>query len=403
MRRLAERAPLRPSPRPGGRLLCPGCVAQRRRFAAAAPPASGLAALPSRRLLAVTGPHAAQFLQGIITANLHAPPDARPRSAGFYAGFLNATGRVLYDVFVYPFRGSFGPLDKVADGGYLVEVDAAQSGNLARHIKRYKLRARLDVRELLPDEASVWQAWDDAAADIGLARAELAPGARQLSCRDPRAPGLGYRVVKVDAQPPQLPLERAAEDAYTLRRYLRGVPEGQDEIIREQALPLESNMDLMDGLDFRKGCYVGQELTIRTRHRGVVRKRILPCIVYESDAPAPTALAYEPAPAPATAADAIPGQTSIGRVGKHGRSAGKWLKGMGNIGLALCRLEAMTGALVPGQQQQPQPPQQQGAYDAGDEFVLEWAGGQDGAERSVKVKAFVPAWMNEPGRGEPTS
>ncbi|KAM4054599.1 aminomethyl transferase [Hirsutella rhossiliensis] len=212
--------------------------------------------------------------------------------------------------------------------------------------------------------------------------------------KDPRAPGLGYRILRLDSKPPELHLQQRTEDAYTVRRYLQGVPEGQDEIIREQALPLETNMDMMNGIDFRKGCYVGQELTIRTKHRGVIRKRILPCMIYDNDEPAPQVLAYNPgddSSATALTADAIPGETSIGRVGKKGRSAGKWLKGVGNIGLGLCRLEIMTDVVLPGEQAA-------ATYKPGDEFVLAWGDGHDA--RSVKVRAFVPDWLRA-GLSEP--
>src|SRR5690606_34871018 len=87
------------------------------------------------------------------------------------------------------------------------------------------------------------------------------------------------------------------ESTYHLCRYVLGLAEGQSEILRDSALPHESNLDLLGGVDFRKGCYVGQELTIRTEHRGVVRKRILPAVLYSASSsdsasppPPPTSL-----------------------------------------------------------------------------------------------------------------
>ncbi|RDA89838.1 hypothetical protein CP533_6945 [Ophiocordyceps camponoti-saundersi (nom. inval.)] len=326
------------------------------------PGRAGVAALPSRRLLRMEGPDAAKFLQGLITANVY-DVDGQPRRDAFYTGFLNATGRVLYDAFVYPTASGAG--------GYLVEADAAHVADLTRYVRRYKLRARVDVKDLAPNEASVWHAWDD----DGDAAAKVAHDSRCLVLRDPRAPGLGCRIIQTgDEAPIVLDLEPHHEEAYTLRRILAGVPEGQDELVSGQALPLESNMDVMNGIDFRKGCYVGQELTIRTRHRGVVRKRILPCVVY--DGAEPTKLVYE-----SGQASLVPRDTSIGRFGKKGRSAGKWLRGVGNIGLGLCRLEIMTDLMLPGEQAA-------AAYRPGDEFVVEWDDG-----RSAKVKAFVPDWL----------
>jgi folate-binding protein YgfZ len=194
---------------------------------------------------------------------------------------------------------------------------------------------------------------------------------------------MGYRILQTNGQTPQVDLDATTEDSYTIRRYLTGVGEGQEELLRETALPQESNMDIMNGIDFHKGCYVGQELTIRTKHRGVVRKRILPCMIYPKTSPMPTSLAYDPS-SEAPGAETIPAEKSIGRFEKRGRSAGKWLRGMGNVGLALCRLETMTDVVLPGETAA-------AGYSAEDEFVLEWGG--EGVEEAVKIKAFVPEWL----------
>ncbi|KOS22451.1 putative transferase CAF17 [Escovopsis weberi] len=367
--------------------VCRSCLLQSRRSISVSltatppprPPSAGLAALPSRQLISVAGTDAAKFLQGIVTANVLSK-QGLPRTDGFYTGFLNATGRVLHDVFVYPFqKDGFGVLG--GEDGFLIEIDAAQMNALARFIKRYKLRAKVNVRALTADEANVWQAWDDAAP------LEIGGTDSRIVLRDPRAPGLGFRILQYgSSKTPELDLDRSTEDAYTIRRYLHGVAEGQDEVLKEQALPLECNMEYMNGIDFHKGCYVGQELTIRTKHRGVVRKRILPCVIYEEDKGVPQALIYEPevASPESLTADMIPAETSIGRSGKRGRSAGKWLKGVGNIGLGLCRLEIMTDVVLPGEQAA-------ATFTPDNEFSLEW--GEVDSRKNVKVKAFVPDWL----------
>lgn len=369
---------------------------------------SGLASLASRRLISVSGPDAAKYLQGVITANLFAGHSSAEQTLrqdqGFYAAFLTAQGRVLHDVFVYRDTVNLsGAADPDPSSAFLIEVDADDAERLQRHIKRYKLRAKFDVRLLDPvHEAAVWHAW----SDNGTAAAAAAPGPGLIILRDTRAPALGYRILTrggggVGGEPPPSPLDRVSEEAYRLRRYLNGVAEGQAELLREQALPLESNLDLAGAIDFRKGCYVGQELTIRTRHRGVVRKRVLPCVLYGPAQAAPGGLAYRPAvqgsggwdeTGPEQAglrADTVPAATSIGRVGKKGRSAGKWLRGMGNVGLALCRLEIMTDVMLPGEAAAA------GGYREGDEFVMMVgdASEAEGLGREVKIKAFVPEWM----------
>jgi len=380
--------------------VCRGCLSratsQRRRTltGAATPPPltspapSGLAPLASRRLISVSGPDAAKYLQGVITANILTgqPPAAQTVRAdqGFYAAFLTAPGRVLYDVFIYRDTANLSDLSNPDPSAtFLVEVDTDEADRLQRHIKRYKLRAKFDVRIL--GDAAVWQAWDDTTTTTTFPL-PLPPNAIILP--DTRAPSLGHRFLTAGSAP-SVPLPAVPEEAYRLRRYLHGIPEGQSELLREHALPLESNLDLAGAIDFRKGCYVGQELTIRTRHRGVVRKRVLPVVLYGAGQPPPDKLAYRPVfgneeeeVGGGLHAEMVPSETSIGRVGKKGRSAGKWLRGLGNVGLALCRLEIMTDMVLPGETAAA------GGYQEGDEFVVAAAEGQE-----VRIKAFVPEWM----------
>lgn len=375
------------------------------------PPTTGLVSLSSRRLISISGPDAPKFLQGVITQNILAPQSAaaaagaasgagaRIRDDGFYSAFLTATGRVLYDVFIYPDHrqssvdgvtaSSSSSKTPVAGESFLIEVDAAEATRLERHIKRYKLRAKFSVRLLDAGEVTVWHGWDDdgrAALDASTAGVE--DFHRFVHMRDPRAPGLGWRMLRTGDSEPLVDLPRVAdEEVYRVRRYLHGVAEGQSELLREGALPLEGNLDIMGGIDFRKGCYVGQELTIRTKHRGVVRKRVLPVMIYDGPEP-PQQMAYDVAGNSLDAA-AIPVDTSIGRLGKKGRSAGKWLSGIGNVGLALCRLEIMTDIVLPGETAAT-------TYNPTDEFVMERQAGEDGQEPfKVKIKAFVPEWLRQ--------
>ncbi|KAL5877632.1 ccr4 associated factor [Pyricularia oryzae] len=376
--RSATRHLLRHATRPPSGFVCRSCLSRRSSSTSASPrspppppPTAGFTALKSRRLISVSGPDAAKYLQGVVTANI-----INNNKTGFYTAFLNAQGRVLHDVFIYP--------DASKDGeGFLIEVDATEAERLTRHIKRYKLRAKLNLRLLDDGEATVWQAWDDSKADFAPAVGMTTP------VRDPRSPMLGYRVLTPGdhAQTPQLDLDPTPETSYRIRRYLQGVAEGQTEILREHALPAESNMDVTGAIDFRKGCYVGQELTIRTRHRGVVRKRILPCVLYDHFV-APERLEYKHDGV--VTAEGVPPETSIGRATKRGRSTGKWLSGVGNIGLALCRLEIMTDLTLPGEPA--------AALESGnDEFVLTPKSDEDvGSEGApFKVKAFVPDWLRQ--------
>ena len=344
------------------------------------PPRSGFAHLSNRRLISLRGPDSSHYLQGVITANIS--PSAQ-RSTGFYTAFLNAQGRVLNDVFIYS--------DHAVPGyAWLIEVDAAEAEKLYKHIKRYKLRAKFDVRLIDESEMGVWSIWqtkdgkgnpDGSASWTAHTIGEPDRHAsHEIGCVDSRAPGMGRRLILPGFKKPEVEegMEETTEEAYRVRRYLKGVAEGQGEILRESALPQESNIDFMGGIDYRKGCYVGQELTIRTHHTGVIRKRILPLMIYGREDEMPKTLEYNPN----VEFGNPPAETDIARFNKKGRSAGKWLAGVGNIGLGLCRVEIMTDTVVQGEA---------GSYKDGDEFKLEWTG-EDGSTKAVKVKAFVPPW-----------
>lgn len=285
------------------------------------------------------------------------------------------------------------------EGGFLIEVDTKEAETLAKHLKRFKLRAKVAIRVVDQAQWGVFSAWGGQSTDMG----SKTTGAEEKVLGyaiDGRAPGMGRRYILERGQTNvhemvsrlfDQPVEEMGVSSYDLRRMMMGVAEGQGEILRESALPQESNIDYMGGIDFRKGCYVGQELTIRTHHTGVVRKRILPVQLYDGDGAAdrqqqqqeePQGLSYDPDCE--LALPLLPG-ANISRVDKKGRSAGKWLGGVGNIGLALCRLEVMTDTILTSEGSQWKPE---------DEFKIAWEAGE-GSEKGggeVKIKAFIPAW-----------
>lgn len=338
-----------------------------------APPPSGAAKLTNRRLISLHGPDAPKFLQGLVTANVR--PDSR---TGFYAAFLTGQGRVLNDVFVYPTVGSrwHEQANKDGEPGYLIEVDGEQSESLMKHLKRHKLRSKFKLRTLEDGELDIWSLWREDERWTAHTKAENEGGAIALT--DCRAPGLGQRVLL----PPSEAIGNIAEEveeaplsAYTIRRYLRGVAEGQAEIHREEALPMNANIDIMGGIDFKKGCYIGQELTIRTHHTGVVRRRILPVAVYEYGKDAPERLEYDPK----LSISAPEANVDVRRDDKRKRATGKFIAGVGNVGLAMCRLEQMSDLTVSGEGS---------SFSPEDRFIV---GGVDGKE--LGLKAFVPDWI----------
>ncbi|KAL8930061.1 MAG: hypothetical protein Q9172_000146 [Xanthocarpia lactea] len=371
--------------------LCKDCVAatKRRSFSSSAstaanlpspPPPTGFAPLTNRALILLYGRDAAHYLQGLTTTNIKSYTSDSP--AGFYTAFLNAQGRVLHDVFIYPIDHASGfreQLEGIRDDepGFMIDVDRAHAEALRLHLKRYKLRAKIALRAVDPGECHIWATWDDAAAET----AENAPPQPQnLGCIDTRAPGMGKRILMSADVAKALQGEETSVESYDIRRMLKGVPQGHKEIISGEALPQESNIDYMSGIDFRKGCYVGQELTIRTHHTGVVRKRILPVQLYDPNEKPPENLQYDPSSI-LTVPDA---PQNIARVNTRGRSAGKFLSGVGNVGLALCRLETMTDVKLTEEGSQ---------WNPDHEFKMSWTSKDDNVkEKEVKIKAFVPDW-----------
>ncbi|CAI4217859.1 unnamed protein product [Parascedosporium putredinis] len=264
---------------------------------------------------------------GVIGYDVDRHPNARrqahPRDGPVYSGLFTPQGRVQNDLLVYPRPAQDATQ---ANPDYLVEVDGNEAAKLMKRFKFYKLRAKFAMRLVEPDELAVHHLWDDA-------------GTQAIHRSGVPVAGQGDSLPAVD-------LQEVSEDSYRLRRYLYGIAEGQDEIPIEHALPLEYNMELLGGIDFNKGCYVGQELQARTKYLGIVHKRVLPCMLYDGPAP-PEVLEYRP-DASVSAADA-PGDSSISRILKEGekpsrrdRKPGKWIAGVGNIGLAVCRLSVMT-------------------------------------------------------------
>ncbi|CAD0081887.1 unnamed protein product [Aureobasidium vineae] len=348
------------------------------------PPPSGAAKLSTRRLISLHGPDAPKFLQGILTNNVN-PTSHAP----FFAAFLTAQGKVLHDVFVYPTLGSnfHAENNKSGDAGFLVEVDEQQTSNLLKHLKRHKLRSKFALRVLEEGELDIWAAWreDQKWTPHSNISGEGCNTDTEgnITMVDTRATGLGQRILlpsttSLGTHASMQGLHDAGLDAYTIRRYMRGVPEGQDEIPRDDVLPMNTNFDIMGGIDFKKGCYVGQELTIRTHHTGVVRRRVLPVCLFDASSAPPEKIVYD-----AETAFATPERnTEIKIQGKRGKP-GKWINGVGNVGLAMCRLELMTDLQVTGEPS---------TFSSEDRFIVKGAGAEEEAQ-TLGIKAFVPDWM----------
>jgi folate-binding protein YgfZ len=314
---------------------------------------TGTAPLPHRRLILLSGHDAAKFLQGLVTNNVDST-----RLSPFYTAFLDARGRVLWDVFIWVWP------ELVAKQGHwscYIEVDQNEVEALKKHIKKHKLRSKFEVKDVPTEGAEgmrVWAAW-------GGAHTSVRDWSEIAGFKDPRSVGMYRYLTNAHRETIAEGLQPVDTKYYHLQRYIDGVAEGQHEIPRESALPMEYNIDLSGGIDFKKGCYVGQELTIRTKHTGVVRKRVLPVRLFPRSGESSHSM-YDidvdvTLPASGTDIKVLGVDGSV----KKGRPTGKFIAGIGKAGLALCRLENMTPLAVTAEG---------GTYKEGMEFGVETDG-----------------------------
>ena len=223
------------------------------------------ALLPDRGVVKVAGDDARGFLNGLLTSDIDR---VTPDNAGF-AALLTPQGKIIMDMIVAEAPGQDG-------GGFFLDVPKALAKTCVDRLNFYRLRAKVIVEDL-SEALGVMAAWEgEAATEYG------------LCYRDPRLPALGVRVIL----PPHLAAEAAADLGATLvpaatfeaHRIALGIPRGGLDFIYGDAFPHEADMDQLHGVDFHKGCFVGQEVVSRMEHRGNVRTRIVP-VAYEGFAP----------------------------------------------------------------------------------------------------------------------
>ena len=212
------------------------------------------APLNSRALIALAGLDWRDFLQGLITQDVETLVVGEAR----FGALLTPQGRLLHDLFVVG-----------REDGCWLDVLAEHRAAILQRLMMYRLRAKV---EIAADETPV--------SILYGADAEQAPG----WARDPRLPALGWRGYGATAPAGAVTADEAARDAAKLRL---GVP-GPADWGSDKTYPIEANFDLLHGIDFKKGCFVGQETTSRMKRRGQIKSRMLP-IAFEGPAPAPGA------------------------------------------------------------------------------------------------------------------
>ncbi|MBI3703733.1 MAG: folate-binding protein YgfZ [Rhizobiales bacterium] len=264
------------------------------------------ALLPERGVVKVAGEDARRFLNGLATNDIGKVAPGRAR----FAALLTPQGKIVVDFIV-------AEADAEVGGGYFLDCPRALAPALVEKLNFYKLRAKVTVEDLSQalGVLAVWPGQADSEYGLGYA--------------DPRHASLGTRIIL----PPQLAAEEAADlgatpvdaEAYDAHRIALGVPRGGTDFIYGDTFPHEADMDQLAGVDFDKGCYVGQEVVSRVEHRATARSRVVP-IAYDDVSPMP----------------GIPVMAGDREVGHLGSTA----KGRG---LALLRLDRVADALVAGQ------------------------------------------------------
>ncbi len=242
-----------------------------------------IARLSSRALIRVSGPDARPFLHNLLTQDVETLAEGELR----YGALLSPPGRLLFDLFI------LGEAD-----GVVLDAAADRRDALMQRLAMYRLRAQVSVEA---DERPVFVAWGGDADGF-------AP--------DPRTPGLGGRRYGGD------PTTDAVEDDWQAHRLAVGVPDPATDAPDDKTYPIEANFDLLNGIDFQKGCFIGQETTSRMKRRGAIRNRMLP-------------LAFD-GPPPAFGAEVLNGELRAGEV----------LSGREGAAMALVRLDRLDGALT---------------------------------------------------------
>ncbi len=218
------------------------------------------ALLDDRGIVRVSGEDATRFLQGLLTNDVERLQAGEVR----YAALLSPQGKILFDMLVVRLAG---------EPAFLLDCAAEQAADLARRLGFYKLRAKVSIADESADHAVV-AAWGE--------EPENEPGAALY--RDPRDPRLGWRAILPRAKAAAVGEEHKRD--YEALRIAAAAPKGGTDFAYGDAFPHDANLDLLHGVDFEKGCFVGQEVVSRMKHRGTARKRVVRVKV-SADAPPP--------------------------------------------------------------------------------------------------------------------
>src|SRR5215472_9688945 len=263
--------------------------------------------LDDRGVLAVSGPDRRPFLQGLVSNDV----DKVSPSAARYAALLTAQGKYLHDFMMTE-----------AGESIWLDAEAARLSDLKRRLSIYRLRAKVALAER-PELCVAAIFGPDAVAALGL---PSTPGAARsfhsgVVFVDPRLAALGARAIlpSVEARTSlaDAGIAEVGFDGYDRLRLSLGISDGSRDLVLEKSILLESGFDELNGVDWQKGCYIGQELTARTKYRGLVKRRLMPVRI-EGPSPSPGAV-----------------------VTADGREVGEMRSSRDGLGLALLRIEKL--------------------------------------------------------------
>jgi folate-binding protein YgfZ len=260
--------------------------------------------LPDRSVVKVAGEDARNFLNGLITTDL----DRLKPGLGRFGALLTPQGKIIVDFLITEVPAGHG-------GGFLIDCPKALAEGLATKLKFYKLRAKVTVENL---DLGVLAAWDGQLA-----------AQPDLAFADPRNDALGTRILIPEDLKQKLSDLIGAElvdaSAYEAHRIALGVPRGGLDFMYSDAFPHETNMDRLAGVDFDKGCYVGQEVVSRMQHRGTARTRSVKVLLDDLS--------------PEAGVSVMAGDKSVGTMGSSAQGKG----------IALVRIDRVADALDAGQ------------------------------------------------------
>lgn len=289
--------------------------------------------LPDRGVISVAGADTRTFLQGLVSNDVNRVSPTR----AVHAALLTPQGKYLHDFFMVE-----GP-----DGALLLDCEKDRLPDLQKRLKLYKLRAKVDLADVSEAWAVAALVGTAATARAGLPAETGAAAAKDggILYVDPRLADLGARALLPAGNARDvlagLGLGESTRADYDRLRLSLGVPDGSRDLEVERSILLESGFDELNGVDWKKGCYMGQELTARTKYRGLIKKRLMPVEISGEAPPSGTPLMLD------------------------GREAGEMRSAAGSQGLALVRLEHLEGGAEP-------------VFDAG----------------GAKVTPRKPAWAN---------